>query len=78
MHVITKVQSSNTLDLIDEVRSLTSMSGQVATPEQQIDLLRFWDMGHEKFENHIEFLCTKRSFSYSTKEKGQDSYFCLI
>ena len=35
--MMTKVQSSNTLDAL-EVRPLTSMSGQVATPEQQIDL----------------------------------------
>ena len=54
--MMTKVQFSNTLDVIDEVRPLTSMSGQVATPEQQIDLLGFWDMGHERFENTSSFI----------------------
>ena len=57
--MMTKVQSSNTLNLIDEVRPLTSMSGQVATPKQQIDLLGFWDMGHKRFENHIKFYVLK-------------------
>ena len=57
--MMTMVQSSNTLDILDEVRPLTSMSGQVATPEQQIDLLGFWDMGHERFENHIKFYVLK-------------------
>ena len=33
--MMTKVQSSNTLDVFDQVRPLTSMSGQVATQEQQ-------------------------------------------
>ena len=48
--MMTKVQSSNTLD---EVRSLMAMSGQVATPQQQDDLLGFWEVGHER--NHIIF-----------------------
>ena len=34
--MMTKVQSTSTLDIFDEVRPLTSMSGQVATPKQQI------------------------------------------
>ena len=46
--MMTKVQCSNTLDVLDEVRPLASISGQLATPEQQIDLLGFWEMGHEK------------------------------
>ena len=57
--MMTKVQSSNTLDVLDEVRPLTSMSGQVATPEQQIDLLGFWEVGHERFEDHIKFYVLK-------------------
>ena len=39
--MMTKVESSNTLDVLEEVRPLTSMSDLVATPEQQIDLLGF-------------------------------------
>ena len=69
---MTEVQSSNTL-----VRSLTSMSGQVATPEQ-IDLLGFWEVGHEKFENHIKFICNERSICCSSKEEGQTPCVCLI
>ena len=48
---MTKIQSLNTIDAL-EVRPLTSMSGQVATPEQQIDLLGFWEVGHE---NQVKF-----------------------
>ena len=33
MHDDYKMQSSNTLDVVDEVRPLTSTSSQVATPE---------------------------------------------
>ena len=33
------VVSSNCLDVVGEVRPLKSISGQVATPEQQIDRL---------------------------------------
>ena len=33
-----------------------SISGQVATPEQQIDLLGFWD---ERFQNQIKFYILK-------------------
>ena len=74
--MMTKILSSNTLDVLDEVQTLTSMSGQVATPEQQIDLLGFWEVGHERFENQILF--TERSISCSTKEGGQAPYLCFI
>ena len=57
--MMTKVQSSNTLDVFDQVRPLTSMSGQVATQEQQIDLLGFWKVGHERFVNSIKFFILK-------------------
>ena len=53
--MLTKVRSSNILDVLDEVRPLPSVSGQVATPEQKIDLLGFWEVGQERFENHIKF-----------------------
>ena len=56
--MMSKVQSSNTLDAL-EVRPLTSMSGQVATHEQQIDLLGFWEVGHERFENQVKFYVLK-------------------
>ena len=70
--MMAKVQSSNTLDVL-EVRPLTSMSGQVATPEQQIDLLGFWEVGHERFEDSII-----RSIFCSSKEEGQTAYLCLV
>ena len=56
--MMTKVQSSNTPDAL-EVRPLTSMSGQVATPEQQIDLVGFWEVGHERFKNQVKFYVRK-------------------
>ena len=37
--MVTKVQSSNTLHVTDEVQLLKFM---VATPKQQVDLLGFW------------------------------------
>ena len=58
--MMTKVQSSNTLDVdLNESRPLTSMSGQVATLEQQIDLLGFWEVGRERFRNHVKFYVLK-------------------
>ena len=57
--MMTKVLSTNTLDVVDEVRPLTSMSGQVATPEQKIDLLGFRKVGQERFENHVKFYILK-------------------
>ena len=49
-----KVESSNTLNVLGGVRPLTSISGQVATPEQ-IDLLELWEVGYERFEDSINF-----------------------
>ena len=67
--MMTKVQSTSTLDIFDEVRPLISMSGQVATPEQQIDLLGFWGVGHEKFENHVQFYILKDPSAIVPKRK---------
>ena len=53
---MTKVQSTNTLNVV-EVRPLTSMSGQVT--KQKIDLLGFWKVGQERFENHVKFYILK-------------------
>ena len=39
--MMAKVQLSNTLDVLDEVRPLTTISGQVATPE-----LKGWILGN--------------------------------
>lgn len=57
--MMTKVQTSNSLEVVDETRPLTSMGGQVATPEQQIDLLGFWKVGHDRFESHIKCFILK-------------------
>ena len=54
--MMTKVQSSNTLNVLDGLRPLASMSGQVATPEQQIDLLGFWEMGMRGLKTMSSFL----------------------
>ena len=67
--MMTKVQSTSTLDIFDEMRPLTSMSGQVTTPEQQIDLLGFWEAGHERFENHVKFYVLKDPSAVVPKRK---------
>ena len=58
LRMMTNVQSSNTLNIFDQVRPLISMSGQVATQEQ-VDLLGFWEVGHERFVNSIKFFILK-------------------
>ena len=45
------------------------MSGQVATPEQQIDLLGFWRVGHEGFENQIKFFVLKDPSAVAPRRK---------
>ena len=67
--MMTKVQSPNTPDVIDQVRPLTSMSGPVATQEQQIDLLGFWKVGHERFENSIKFFLYSKEPSASVPRR---------
>ena len=49
------VVSSNCLDVVGDVRPLKSISGQVATPEQQIDLLGFGEVGRD----HVKFYILK-------------------
>ena len=51
----TKVQTSHSLEVSCENSSLKSMSGQVASPEQQIDLVGFWEVGQKRLENQISF-----------------------
>ena len=45
------------------------MSGQVATPEQKIDLLAFWEVGHERFENQVKFYILKDPSAVVPKRK---------
>ena len=75
--MMTKVQSSNTLDVLEEVRPLTSMSGEVATPEQQIDLLGFWRVGHERFENQIKLFVLKDPSAVAPRRKVKVLTFAL-
>ena len=65
--MLTKVQSTNALDVLDEVRLLASVSGHVATSEQQIDLL--WKVGHERFKNHIKFFVLKDTSAVVPRRK---------
>lgn len=70
-----KVQLSNTLDVLDEVRPLTTISGQVATPE-----LKGWILGNwawKVWESSQVFTYTNRSIGCSTKEKGLTPYLYL-
>ena len=41
------------------MRPLRSKSGQVATLEQQIDLLGVWEVGCERFRNHVKLYVLK-------------------
>ena len=61
--------SSNILDVVDEVRPITSMSGQVATPEQRINFLGFWGVGHKRFE--IKFYVLNDPSAIVPKRKVQ-------
>ena len=71
--MMTKVQTSNSFTISGEPsRCLKSISGQVATPEQQIDLLGFWEVGTG---NHIKFFIlgdqAPRRKAYSSTRKQQ-------
>lgn len=54
--IISKVKSSGCLN---ECSRLQSLSGQVATPEQQTDLTGFGDVGQSMFLNRIEYFILK-------------------
>ena len=49
------VVSSNCLNVVGDARPLKSINGQVATPERQIDLLGFGEVGCERFDDHVKF-----------------------
>ena len=55
--MLSYVQSASVLSLTDNNSDglLTSMSGQIATPEQKIDLLGFWEIGLERFKNKVKY-----------------------
>ena len=55
----TKVQTSQSLEVSCENSSLKSMSGEVASPEQHIDLVGFWEVGQKRLENQIKFFILK-------------------
>ena len=57
--MMTKVQASQSLSAVGETSPLKSMSGQVATPEEEIDLIGFGDVGHKRLENQIKFFILK-------------------
>lgn len=53
-----KLKSANLLNA-GSTSPLQSLSGQVAKPEQEKDLLSFWDVGQKQFENRIKYFQLK-------------------
>ena len=52
--MISKLKSMQVLDTLS-VYPLQSLSGQLATSEQEKDLLSFWDIGFEQFKNKVNY-----------------------
>ena len=68
------IQSAEVLDTSGEkCEELTSLSGQVATPEQKNDLLSFWEIGRDRFENKL--YCTTQMFP---KDKLNYLHFLVL
>ena len=57
--MMTKIDTSNSLALHassgQPSRCLTAISSQEASPEQQVDLLGFWEVGSFRLDNQIKF-----------------------
>ena len=70
-------QSSNTLDVLEDMRPLTSMSGQVATPEQQTDLLGIGKLDVKGLSQINFFVLKDPSAVVPREEEGQTPYLCL-
>lgn len=56
--MIAKVKST-TLLAIGSTDGLQSLSGQLATPEQEKDLLSFWEAGFEQFKSKVKYFVLK-------------------
>ena len=52
--MIAKVKSTKLLTT-GLKNSLQSLSGKLAKPEQEKDLLSFWEVGLEQFENKVKY-----------------------
>ena len=52
-------------------RCLKSISGQVATPEQQVDLLGFWEIGKTRLENQIKFFVLRDPSTPAPRRKAR-------
>ena len=69
--MITKAQTSNSLEVSCENERLKSLSGQVASPEQQIDLVGFWEVGQQRLENQIKFFILKDPSTQAPRRKAK-------
>lgn len=69
--VISKIDDTNTLEVVNESKSLTSMSGQVARVEQQKDLGGFNEFGREWLENQIKFFILKDPSAQVPRRKAR-------
>ena len=54
-----RLACSTLMSPVTTVPSLESFSGVVATPEQEKDLLQFWEVGMERFKNRISYFILK-------------------
>ena len=52
--LMAKLKSTNML-IVGLTNPLQSLSGQLAKPEQEKDLLSFWDIGQKQFENRVKY-----------------------
>ena len=59
-------------------RCLKSISGQVATPEQQVDLLGFWEIGKTRHENQIKFFVLRDPSTPAPRRKARLLTFASI
>ena len=67
--MMTKIQTS--LSSGEPGRCLTAVSGQVATPEQQTDLLGFWEVGKVRLENQIKFFILREPSTPAPRRKAK-------
>ena len=72
---MTKIETSNSLAVSansgQPTRCLTAISGQIATPEQQVDLLGFWDVGKARLEDQIKFFILREPSTPAPRRKAK-------
>ena len=72
--MMTKIDTSNSLALHassgQPSRCLTAISGQEASPEQQVDLLGFWEVGSFRLDNQIKFFVLRHPSTQAPRRKA--------